>query len=65
MSYAPCKDCKNRHPNCHSLCKEYKEFREEQQFADNNRKAFYRSYYPSQRFFDEMARRNRRNKKNK
>lgn len=24
---APCKDCPNWHPNCHSECEKYKEFR--------------------------------------
>ncbi len=26
---APCKDCENRHPSCHSHCEEYKAFRAE------------------------------------
>lgn len=26
---APCKDCSDRHPNCHSKCEKYKEFRRE------------------------------------
>lgn len=25
---APCKDCSERYPGCHSKCKEYKAFRE-------------------------------------
>lgn len=26
---APCKDCPDRHPNCHSKCAKYKDFRHE------------------------------------
>ena len=27
MLHAPCLNCKNRHPLCHSECKEYLEYR--------------------------------------
>ena len=65
MGYAPCKNCEKRYVGCHSKCDEYKRFKDEHDYAKNNQQAFYRSYYPDQRFFDEMIRRNRRNKKNK
>lgn len=26
---APCKDCQDRHPNCHSTCEKYAEFKAE------------------------------------
>jgi hypothetical protein len=27
MKNAPCKDCHDRHPNCHSQCEEYRKYR--------------------------------------
>lgn len=37
--YAPCKNCKDRHPACHDSCPKYKEFKK--RIAEQKKKERY------------------------
>lgn len=39
MTTAPCKYCANRHPNCHSECERYSEYKREIEEMHKSQKA--------------------------
>lgn len=43
---SPCKDCENRHHNCHSQCEDYKAYRDkiDKAFAEKRAAATVRDY---------------------
>lgn len=38
MIQAPCKDCQERHMNCHSSCQKYIDFRKQRDLANDSRR---------------------------
>lgn len=50
---APCKDCPDRHHNCHSRCPKYKKFKEDMKEFNKILKKEIEKSYPRFKRFDE------------